>query len=205
MAAIYGGAELGECLAAAASVTAGDRESWHRAWTTLADRTFAAAELSAAHGHRESARCAFLRASNYYRNAYVFHLEVPLRGAVRNAYRQHPSMHCGARKTTCASRLKKEPANTASAGTARSFTSGSSTGWMRASPTPLSSPTAERRLAKIVVSDFGRRAAAGPPVSSGTRCVTARRSGCGRRPWHRTRRGRRARMRCQGCRPCERW
>jgi hypothetical protein len=84
----YGGAELGECLATAGRVIDGDRESWHSAWMSLADRTFAAAESSAAHGHRESARCAFLRASNYYRNAFVFHLEAPLPALVRDAYRR---------------------------------------------------------------------------------------------------------------------
>jgi pimeloyl-ACP methyl ester carboxylesterase len=85
----YGGAELGECLAASAPVAGDDRDSWHRAWTLLADRTFAAAESSAAHGHRESARGAFLRASNYYRNAYVFHLEAPLPALVVDAYGRH--------------------------------------------------------------------------------------------------------------------
>lgn len=85
----YGGAELGECLAAAGCVINGDRESWRRAWMSLADRTLAAAESSAAHGLRESARCAFLRASNYYRTAYVLHLEVPLPALVRIAYQRH--------------------------------------------------------------------------------------------------------------------
>src|ERR1700722_5818041 len=84
----YGGAELGECLATAGRVIDGDRESWYRSWMALADRTLGAAETSAAHGHRESARCAFLRASNYYRNAYVFHLEAPLPALVRDAYRR---------------------------------------------------------------------------------------------------------------------
>jgi pimeloyl-ACP methyl ester carboxylesterase len=84
----YGGAELGECLATAGRVIDGDRESWYRAWLQLADRTFAAAESSAVHGHRESARCAFLRASNYYRNAYVFHFERPLPELVGDAYRR---------------------------------------------------------------------------------------------------------------------
>jgi pimeloyl-ACP methyl ester carboxylesterase len=84
----YGGAELGECLATAGRVIDGDRESWYRAWLQLADRTFAAAESSAVHGYRESARCAFLRASNYYRNAYVFHLERPLPELVGDAYRR---------------------------------------------------------------------------------------------------------------------
>ena len=84
----YDGAELGECLATASRVKDGDRDSWYRAWMSLADRTFAAAESSTAHGHRESARCAFLRASNYYRNAYVFHLERPLPELVGDAYRR---------------------------------------------------------------------------------------------------------------------
>jgi alpha-beta hydrolase superfamily lysophospholipase len=82
----YGGAEISECLATAGRVKDGDRESWYRAWLSLADRTFAAAELSAGNGHRESARSAFLRASNYYRNAFVFHLEAPLPALVRDAY-----------------------------------------------------------------------------------------------------------------------
>jgi alpha-beta hydrolase superfamily lysophospholipase len=85
----YGGAELGECLAAASRVTEGDRESWYSAWMALADRTFVAAEHSATRGHRESARCAFLRASNYFRNAYVLHLETPLPAMARAAYRRH--------------------------------------------------------------------------------------------------------------------
>ncbi len=87
--ATYGGVEVGECLAVAARVTNGDRQSWHREWVALADRTFAAAESSAGYGQRESARSAFLRASNYYRTAYVFHLEAPLPHAAREAYLRH--------------------------------------------------------------------------------------------------------------------
>lgn len=85
--AVYGGAALGECLATAAAITDGDRESWYRAWTGLAQRTFAAAEASAAGGHRASAEGAFLRASNYHRNAYIFHLEAPLPAVALEAYR----------------------------------------------------------------------------------------------------------------------
>ena len=85
----YDGAELGECLATASRVKDGDRESWYRGWMLLAERTFSAAESSAAHGHRESARRAFLRASNYYRTAYVFHLEAPLPSLVHDAYGRH--------------------------------------------------------------------------------------------------------------------
>jgi hypothetical protein len=38
----------------------------------LAGRIQADAELSLQRGHRVSARDGFLRASNYYRNAYIF-------------------------------------------------------------------------------------------------------------------------------------
>jgi hypothetical protein len=85
----YGGAEIGECWAAAREVRPGDRESWYRAWTKLADRTSKAAEASRRAGRRVSALHAFLRASNYYRTAYVLHLEVPLPAVVREAYRKH--------------------------------------------------------------------------------------------------------------------
>ena len=43
---VYGGAALGECLATAATIAEGDREGWYRAWTGLAKRSFAAAEVS---------------------------------------------------------------------------------------------------------------------------------------------------------------
>jgi alpha-beta hydrolase superfamily lysophospholipase len=85
---VYGGAAIGECLATAAAVADGDREGWYRAWTELADRSFTAAEASAAGGHRASAEGAFLRASNYYRNAYIFHLEAPLPAVALEAYRR---------------------------------------------------------------------------------------------------------------------
>ncbi len=85
----YGGADLGECFATAKQIRERDRDSWYAAWTALADRTFAAAEASASAGHRVSARTAYLRASNYYRNAYVLHLEHPLPAQVTTAYARH--------------------------------------------------------------------------------------------------------------------
>ena len=84
--ASYGGAELGECLATAKTIDPRDRDSWMRAWCELADRTFAEAETCR---DAVGARCGFLRASSYYRNAYVLHLEVPLPDAARDAYRKH--------------------------------------------------------------------------------------------------------------------
>jgi len=86
---VYGGAAIGECLATTSSISVGDRESWYAAWRKLADGTFAAAEASLRDGHRQSALGAFLRASNYYRNAYVLHLEAPLPSVALDAYRRH--------------------------------------------------------------------------------------------------------------------
>ena len=84
--ASYGGAELGECMATAKAIDPRDRDSWLRAWCELADRTF---DEAAACRDLVGARRGFLRASNYYRNAYVLHLEAPLPEAARDAYRKH--------------------------------------------------------------------------------------------------------------------
>ena len=66
-------ADIGECLAAAASIQDGDYEGWYRAWLATADRVRGFAEGSAAKGHQASARYAFLRASTtYYKNAAFF-------------------------------------------------------------------------------------------------------------------------------------
>jgi hypothetical protein len=66
------GADIGECLSAAASINDGDYEGWYGAWLATADRVRGFAEQSAAKGHRASARDAFLRASTYYNTAAFF-------------------------------------------------------------------------------------------------------------------------------------
>lgn len=68
----YGGADIGEVIATAERITPGDTESWYREWRALADRIAATAERSAAAGHSTSANSAYLRASNYYRNAEFY-------------------------------------------------------------------------------------------------------------------------------------
>lgn len=68
----YGGADFGEVLATAAQITGGDPESWHDQWRATADRIAGEAERARAAGHTISARDAFLRAWNYYRNAEFF-------------------------------------------------------------------------------------------------------------------------------------
>ncbi|WP_351236830.1 alpha/beta hydrolase [Streptomyces sp. NPDC002133] len=65
-----GGAEYGECAATAGRIPAGDRDTWHSAWSATASRVADAAQNSAAHGHRVSAAEGFWRATTYHRIAY---------------------------------------------------------------------------------------------------------------------------------------
>ena len=67
-----GGADLGECLAVAGAIREPGADSWRDAWLGIADRIARQAEASLAAGHNVSAHGGFLRASNYYRSAYVF-------------------------------------------------------------------------------------------------------------------------------------
>jgi hypothetical protein len=64
---VYGGADIGECLATAARIKGTDLDSWYSAWTATATATadMAGAELAA--GRVEAARGCFFRASSYFR------------------------------------------------------------------------------------------------------------------------------------------
>jgi alpha-beta hydrolase superfamily lysophospholipase len=86
---VYGGAAVGECLATARAIADGDAASWARGWSLLGARTSEAAGASARRGRAASAAGAYLRASNYFRNAYVMHLRAPLPEEARAAYRSH--------------------------------------------------------------------------------------------------------------------
>jgi len=70
--AAYGGADIGECFETAARIKEGDRDSWYEAWTKTAERMKTDAEESLQGGHPNSARRAFMRASNYYRAAEFY-------------------------------------------------------------------------------------------------------------------------------------
>ena len=70
-----GGADIGECYAAASSIREGDADSWYAGWNGLAERTEAQAEASLALGHTVSARSAMLKASNYHHAAYLFMMQ----------------------------------------------------------------------------------------------------------------------------------
>jgi hypothetical protein len=67
--ATFGGAEIGECLAAAAKVVEGDAESWRRAWQEQGERAERAGREAEGRGHGVSARQAYLRAVTYYYHA----------------------------------------------------------------------------------------------------------------------------------------
>jgi len=68
----YEGADIGECFETAGRIKEGDRDSWYEAWIKTADRMKADAEESMKGGHRDSARRAYMRASNYYRAAEFY-------------------------------------------------------------------------------------------------------------------------------------
>lgn len=69
-AAYSGSADLGEMLVAAAQVTLGDADSWYRTWAAAAERAEALA--AGAGAHRQSAASAWLRAAEYWRQAFFF-------------------------------------------------------------------------------------------------------------------------------------
>jgi pimeloyl-ACP methyl ester carboxylesterase len=81
----YGGADVGECLAAAARVEGTGLTSWHDAWVSAAERVCALAESELAAGRLETARSSFFRASNYFRTAGVMLMGTPLDERLRVA------------------------------------------------------------------------------------------------------------------------
>jgi pimeloyl-ACP methyl ester carboxylesterase len=68
-----GMANVGECLYIASTITAGDRNSWYQAWSGFADGLAAQAATELAAGHRITARNCYLRATEYYRQAFFWH------------------------------------------------------------------------------------------------------------------------------------
>ena len=81
-----GMANVGECLTIADQITPGDRGSWYRAWSEFASHLAERAGEAARAGHQVSARDAYLRSTEYYRQAFFFHRD-DLDGAeLRTAY-----------------------------------------------------------------------------------------------------------------------
>ena len=81
-----GMANVGECLAIAAQITGGDRDSWYRAWSEFGLRLVEQADAALAAGHRVSARGQYLRATEYLRQAFFFHRENLDGNEIRLAY-----------------------------------------------------------------------------------------------------------------------
>src|ERR1700759_3515734 len=81
-----GMANVGECLAIAEQITAGDRDSWYRAWSGFASGLVARGDHARDGGHRVSARNVYLRAAEYYRQAFFFHREDLDSDQLRSAY-----------------------------------------------------------------------------------------------------------------------
>jgi Alpha/beta hydrolase family len=86
-----GGADVGECFAAAERIREVDAESWYDAWWALAESLLEQADQSLAKRRHASALSAYLRASNYFRAAYVFLIGAPVDPRVIECYRRQRS------------------------------------------------------------------------------------------------------------------
>ena len=88
-AALVGSADLGEAMATARRIGKPSGTAWYEAWSRTADQARQTAEKARASGERVSARHGFLRASEYYRQAFYF-LRSDLDGRrLQDAYRAH--------------------------------------------------------------------------------------------------------------------
>ncbi|KAI8205569.1 Hydrolyase [Colletotrichum sp. SAR 10_65] len=86
---VYGGAETAEVLEAVGEIKANDPISWEKAWAKQAARAEVLAKEACAHGDKDAARRAYLRAANYTRaSGYMFVSSPPADG--ETAMIQHP-------------------------------------------------------------------------------------------------------------------
>ena len=67
-----GCADIGECLSTAYRIKDANNESWYRQWYKTARRLEKTVDRFLSKGHKQSAREAYFRASNYYRTAEFF-------------------------------------------------------------------------------------------------------------------------------------
>jgi dienelactone hydrolase len=81
-----GMANVGECLAIAGQITPGDRDSWYQAWSDFARNLVDRGDKARTAGHRVSARNVYLRAAEYFRQAFFFHREDLDASKLRDAY-----------------------------------------------------------------------------------------------------------------------
>ena len=67
-----GGADIGECLNTVSRIKEKDKESWYREWFKTSKQLEETADKFLTEGHKQSAKEAYFRASNYYRTAEFF-------------------------------------------------------------------------------------------------------------------------------------
>ena len=84
-----GCADLGEVRAVATRIRAGDFDSWAREWRALADSVVAEGDESLSHDNTVSARRCYLRAAEYYRQAFFFARDDLTRHDLLADYRAH--------------------------------------------------------------------------------------------------------------------
>jgi len=85
----YGGAEIGDCMVTAQRITELNADSWFTEWWRTAEGCEHTGDACLDGGHPVSAREMFLRASSYYRTAYVFLIGAPDDGRLMRAYDRH--------------------------------------------------------------------------------------------------------------------
>ncbi|MCS5499248.1 alpha/beta fold hydrolase [Cnuibacter physcomitrellae] len=77
-AAIFGGADIVECVQIAQRVTGTDLDSWHDEWRRAGETAYSIGVTAEAAGQTETARLAFLRACTYFRTSGLVLLEAPV-------------------------------------------------------------------------------------------------------------------------------
>lgn len=68
-----GAANIGECLYIASLIKPGNRDSWYEQWSVFATSLIDQADKALDAGHRVSARGCYLRAAEYFRQAFFWH------------------------------------------------------------------------------------------------------------------------------------
>jgi predicted alpha/beta-fold hydrolase len=88
-AALAGSADLGEALATARRIGKPSGDGWYETWSRAADQAQQTAEKARASGEQVSARHGFLRASEYYRQAFYYLRSDLDDRRLQDAYRAH--------------------------------------------------------------------------------------------------------------------
>ncbi|TDZ60832.1 Hydrolyase ccsE [Colletotrichum trifolii] len=87
---VYGGADAAEVLEAVGDIKPNDAASWEKAWAKQAARAEVLAKEAGAHGDRDAARRAYLRAANYTRASGYMYVSSPPPPGGGTAMIQHP-------------------------------------------------------------------------------------------------------------------